>query len=230
MTIWKRLLSIFSHRSAESALDELVPAGLKPSPGEVGTQVSDEEVLALTQARIDALVWGGFEKKSEIFEHIVEAWDWEHDLDRDWLRARIGEQMRRKRDAERQWPATTDNDRLAMAFVALTGRGVIALHNAGYTMQDGLCDVSQALHDAEIDAPEFVGWCFYHQQDVEAVLETQRLYLAFGAFDGEAAQSLAVAEIVQRSLREAGLQTQWSGDIDTRLAIEPFHWQRRGNA
>lgn len=229
MTIWKRLLSIFSHPAAGPALDEPVRAGMKPSPVEVGLKISDEEVFALTQAQIGALVWGGFEKRNEIFEHVVEVWDWEQELDRDWLRLRINEEMRRKRDAERHWPATTDNDRLAAAFVALTGRGVIALHNAGYTMQDGLSDVSEALRDHEIDASEFVGWCFYHQQDVEAVLETQKLYLAFGAFDGEAAQSLAVAEIVQRSLLEAGLVTEWSGDIDTRLAIKPFQWQRRGN-
>ena len=45
-------------------------------------------------------------------------------------------------------------------------------------MSDGISDVSEALANEESD--EFIGYCFYHEQDVGRAINGHGLNLAFG--------------------------------------------------
>lgn len=202
------------------------PLPAAPGPAAASADIGDEQVRALTEAQVRDLVWAGFDTPADVFEQVREAWDWDQPLDTDWLRALVDREARSKRDAEKRWPAQTDNDRLEAAFEALDARGVIALHNAGYTMQDGLSDVAEALHE-RAGAAHLAGYCFYHQQDVEAALEEDALFLAFGDMHGDADQSRAVAQSVVDVLQAHGFAVVWPGDVHARIKIEPFKWQRR---
>ena len=231
MQWWKRMFSGAARREGrnpgegEVARPQASPPAAAGSSGAIAP-VSDEEVRALTEEQVRNLVWAGFDTPADVFEQVREAWDWEQPLDAQWLRALVDREAGDKRDAEKRWPEQTDNDRLAAAFAAMDERGVIALHNAGYTMQDGLSDVAEALHE-RADAGPWIGYCFYHQQDVEGALAEDGLYLAFGDNDGDAEQSRLVAGVVVDALQAAGFSVDWSGDVRTRVKVEPFKWQRR---
>lgn len=84
------------------------------------------------------------------------------ETDEAMLRATAATDFGTKAAAEATWPATTDCDRLDRAFEALSARGVIALHNAGFTIDDGVADVSEVLHRRGRDG--IIGYCFYHEQ------------------------------------------------------------------
>src|SRR5262245_20208383 len=84
-----------------------------------------------------------------------------------------------KRKAERKWPAETDCDRLEQAFRSLREAGVITVENAGYTTSDGHHETDLAV--AREGAGRFHGYVFYHGQDLERVVHSGQLYLAFGS-------------------------------------------------
>ncbi|WP_373271016.1 DUF6891 domain-containing protein [Pseudomonas syringae] len=100
-----------------------------------------------------------------------------------------------------------------------------ALFNAGYTMSDGYSDVAEANHEA----PEghYHGYCFYHGQDVERVVEGGELMIAFGALDDDPAQSVGVGQTVCEALRAAGFQVTWNETDEQRIEIHAMKWQRR---
>ena len=86
------------------------------------------------------------------------------ELDPTEIAAAIDAEVARMHVAQRSWPAVTDCDRLDDAFLALSGRGVITLCNAGNTQSDGYEDFRDALQNSpEPDA--VLGSCFYHFQD-----------------------------------------------------------------
>ncbi|WP_217605708.1 hypothetical protein [Chitinophaga sp. GbtcB8] len=70
--------------------------------------------------------------------------------------------------------------------------GIIALHNAGYTRQDGESDCGHIYSELKAEGITTRGYCFYHTQDLERVIEGHELYVAFGTFE---ADSGAVAAI-----------------------------------
>ncbi|TXH68561.1 MAG: hypothetical protein E6Q88_09845 [Lysobacteraceae bacterium] len=188
--------------------------------------------MASAQAELRRLVWSGFETTDEIVEHIEWTWGWDEPLDTAWLRDELKAEFEKKRRDETSWPTTTDNDRLERAFAALEAHGIIALHNAGYTQQDGMSDVSERSHGARIrDARKsqiITGWCFYTGQDIKTALDSHGLWIAFGDFDGDRDRALSVARTIKRVLEHEGLRVEWNGEPGQRLRISPFDWRKRG--
>ena len=106
--------------------------------------------------------------------------------------------------AQATWPDETDCDRLDASYAALRARGIIALHNAGYTQSDGFSDCAEVYHDLTGDE-EIVGCCFYHEQDLERALEGDGLYIAFGALEKADGADLAIGQVVRDELERVGL-------------------------
>jgi hypothetical protein len=101
------------------------------------------------------------------------------------LRAMIAQAVHQHEVEEATWPAKTDCDRLDAVFTTLEDQGIIALQNAGNTMSEGLSDVFSTYHEAGGAASGYDGYCFYHGQDLENVVEGGYLHLAFGATDDD---------------------------------------------
>jgi hypothetical protein len=183
---------------------------------------TDEYILAA----IRAWVWSGFyapDKVDAMIDDLLE-----EGADEAMLRAAVRPEFDRKAAAEASWPNTTDCDRLDRAFEDLNARGVVALHNAGYTMSDGLDDVSQVLH--ERGRAGVNGYCFYHGQDVKRAVEGGGLMVAFGDFDGDKGGKAEVGRLVKEALQQSGLTVEWNGDPKTRLSMPDFDWKRRSVA
>ena len=181
---------------------------------------------------ITTWVWSGFytpdEVSAMIDDLLVDARIQDMPVDEAdelMLRATAATEFDAKAAAESTWPGTTDCDRLDQAFEALNSRGVIALHNAGYTMGDGVADVSEVLHRRGRDG--IVGYCFYHGQDVERAVAGEGLMVAFGDLDDDPAQRAAVGRLVRDVMQDAGFGVEWDGDPETRLSIANIDWKRR---
>ena len=179
-----------------------------------------EEYLA---DRIRVMVWSGFDDLSDVLEMLEDS-D-EDDADKQMLEEFAESEFQAKREAEAAWPPVTDCTRLDAAFDALNGMGVIALHYAGYTLSDGISDVSEVL--AESDREKVKGYCFYHEQDVERALNGHGLTLAYGDIAETAMGTRAIGELVKAELERQGFVVEWDGDEETRINLPGIVWQRR---
>lgn len=172
-------------------------------------------------------VAGGFvEDEQEMFDNITDMFYGET-LDEAWVKQEIAVQFAAKLKEQATWPEETDVDRLMAAFDELNEQGIIALHNAGYTRQDGESDVWDLHHQLKEDGVDSIGYCFYHAQDLERVIDGQQLYLAFGAFEAGDAAGIAVGEAVFTMLEQYEFQPVWDHSLDNRIAVPGIKWQKR---
>ena len=139
------------------------------------------EIEAYIAECVKIHVWGGFALLDEVYDVI---WDlMEPGADEEALRRFAEAEFKRKREAEEHWPDETDVDRLDQVFSALEKMGVLGLHYAGYTMSDGHTSAAEEL--ALYPSNPFVGYCFYHGQDMERAIEGKGLMLAFDHVQGD---------------------------------------------
>lgn len=174
--------------------------------------------------RIRLWTWSGFyapQRIEEMLEDILEGGE-----DEAALRRAIGDELARKRLAEREWPGVTDCDRLDAIFYRLHEDGICALHDAGYTMSDGYAEVSEVC--AQAPAGHYHGYCFYHGQDVERAVDGAGLTIAFGDLQDRDAAGLEVGRAVAAALSAGGFDVVWDGSMKTRIDLPNLDWQRRG--
>lgn len=186
----------------------------------------DNEAVALDAIR--RYVWSGMHDADEIVEIIDESILEPGQIDQGWLRAEIDKAFRQKWTEEQTWPEVTDCDRLDQVFEALEEQGILALQNAGYTQSDGLSDVAQFYHQAGGERSGIEGYCFYHRQDLERVMESGELWLAFGHVSGEGEPGVEIGRRIKRAFEATGFAVEWDGSIKTRLLVKGIRWQRRG--
>lgn len=153
------------------------------------------------------------------------------------VRAAIDAAFAKHAEDMRSWPAVTDCDRLAKAFLALDQIGILALENCGADLDDGIlraCHVD--LDREEAGAPKSRGYCFFHQQDVMRAVAGTGLMLAYGTFEEADPQKPAaqktqeIGQVVVATLRAHGFEVTWNGSPGSRIALPGFRWQRRGSA
>jgi hypothetical protein len=175
---------------------------------------------------IKAWVWSGFYSPTDVDEMIDDIL--EDDADEAFLRAAIQPEFEKKAEQEKHWPRETDCDRLDAAFSALETQGILALQNAGYTMGDGHQEAFEIMQDR--GRGDFIGYCFYHGQDVERAVAGEGLMIAFDHVDGDVPEKVALGNTVKSTLEKAGFDVEWNGNPDKRISIPKFDWKRRGNA
>ncbi|MGU3494404.1 DUF6891 domain-containing protein [Xanthobacteraceae bacterium A53D] len=171
-------------------------------------------------------IWSGFCGPEDVDGVIEDFLLDEPELDEKALRAEVAEQMAKKAKDEQLWPEVTDCDKLDTAFAALADAKILGLHSAGYTMSDGHDEAAEALADEPEGA--FVGYCFYHGQDIESALDSgDAMFIAYDHVDGDVPDKVAVGETVMAALRAAGLKPDWNGDAKRRIELKDFVWRRR---
>lgn len=173
---------------------------------------------------IKTFVWSGFYSPADVQQAIGDLL--EEGADEAMLRAHVLPEFERKAQAELAWEPETDCDRLDAAFEALEEQGILALHNAGNTMSDGHEDAAAILEES--GSANFIGYCFYHGQDVERALSGGGLLIAFDHIEGDVPEKATIGEAVQAALEAEGLATEWNGDPETRINLPDFEWKRRG--
>lgn len=188
--------------------------------------MDDRRAEALDSIRY--LVWSGHYDRDEVF-NIVDEDVFESDgEDEVWLGRAVAREFRKKREAERGWPAITNCDRLDRVFESLQGRGILTRHRCGLTIQDGL-DVIEGLYaEAGGKRSGLTGYCFYHLQDMEGAMEGDGgLWLAFGSFFPSRKGAVAVGQLVREEFERVGFPVKWDGTAESRIYLKGFRWQRR---
>ncbi len=170
----------------------------------------------------------GFDSDAEILQSV---WDYaiedEDQLDERWLKQVIAGYYGRHQEESKNWKRPTDFDRLAKVFDELNSEGIIALHKAGYTKQDGYSDVGEVIHMLDRSIKP-IGYCFYHTQDLERAIDPaiRNLFLAFDDIRQDDKNAILIGKTIVSKLNESGLKTEWDGTIDQRIEIKDIHWQK----
>lgn len=199
-----------------------------PKLKEMSSSNMSDQLDAEILLEIDWRVRAGFYDKSDLMRIICEEIYAREDIDEALVSKSIDVRIKKHEADQKVWPAVTDCDRLDSAFAALNKRGVIALQNAGNTQTDGY-EIAEVYHEEHPNPKSVIGYCFYHNQDLERVVDGDVLYLSFGPVDPkeEASKGVEVGNIIREELQKAGLKVEWNGTFDDRLRVIDLVWQRR---
>jgi len=151
--------------------------------------------------------------------------------------------------AQENWPAETDCDRLDSAFAELEQNGIFCRQDYMDCQTCGRAELTMEMLDAVQAGGMPRGYCFFHNQDTDRVLETGLLYLAYGSGPGseeigaarkEIAQptddltdspayeqaALTIGHEIAATLRRHGFTVRWTESVGARIAVQ-IDWQRR---
>lgn len=113
-----------------------------------------------------------------------------------------------------------DHARLASAFAALAGDGIVGRMDFTCCQTCGHAEIG----DERGPARDERGYTFFHQQDTERIADGL-LYLAYGAFAPETAEEAIAGTVVER-LRAEGLEVTWSGETTARIEVAVGDWRK----
>lgn len=175
---------------------------------------------------IDISVKSGFYDKEDILSNI-EDYLYEIPFDHEWIRQQINKAYSERLKEQSTWPKITDFDKLVKAFDKLNSSGIVALHNAGITKQDGEGDCED-IHDGLLKKRiQTRGFCYYHWQDVARVVHDDNLFTGFGDFNNNDKDCLEIGKQVASALESVGFKLNWDKTIATRIEITNINWQKR---
>lgn len=171
----------------------------------------------------------GFESIEDIIENALEEVEdegWENEISEDWIRETITREYSKNEAESKKWSHPTDPERLHAVFDKLCKNRIVALHNAGYTQSDAIYDVQDVWKDLEDEGMKPIGYCYYHGQDMERVIETGTLCIGFyGEKENNDKDAIAIGNKVASALKEAGFTIEWNGTASRRIEIPDFKWQ-----
>ena len=185
-----------------------------------------KELLDEIEFEITTLINSGFYKEDEILE-IIEEQFIDEDFSLDSIEEIISEKYSEKIASEEEWSKITDFDKLKDCFKDLTKEKIIAIHNAGYSLDEGIQDSFQVFYYLQDKKLKSEGFCFYHFQDIERAIESNCIFLAFGDFENSEKKSLKIGKKIVNILNKNGFTAIWNEDVNKRIKIKPFYWKKR---
>jgi hypothetical protein len=129
-------------------------------------------------------------------------------------------------DAQRNWPAVTDCDRLDQAFADLDRSGIVARQNFTCCQNCGHAEIGDEIAAAKRSGTRPIGYTFFHWQTTDHAVEDGNLYLYYGAVAGDGAASVRIGRVIVATLERQGLAVDWNGSLDKAIHVK-LKWQRR---
>ena len=176
--------------------------------------------------QITTSIKSGFYDKEIVIEN-VEDYLYNIPYDKEWTKKQIENIYSARIKEQEDWESITDFDKLAQAFDKLNSNGIISLHNAGMTKQDGEGDCEEIYIELKEKGIEAKGFCYYHWQDIERVVDDGNLFIGFGDFKNNDKDALAIGNQIALTLESFGLKLNWDKTINTRIEIINLKWQKR---
>jgi len=171
----------------------------------------------------------GFDSLEDIITDALEAVEdegWESEISEEWIRNTLGKEYAKYEAASKSWQHPTDTEKLHTVFDNLCKEKIVALHNAGYTQSDAIYDVQDVWQDLEDNGVKPVGYCYYHGQDLERVIETGTLCIGFyGEKEKNDKEAILIGHKVVAQLKEQGFTVNWDGSGSKRIEVVDFNWQ-----
>lgn len=171
----------------------------------------------------------GFDSLEDIIDDSIAAVEdegWESEISEEWLSEAITHEYEKHLSESKRWEHPTDTEKLHTVFDYLNQENIVALHNAGYTQSDAIYDANDVWKDIEDEGGKPVGFCYYHGQDLERVIEKGVLLLGFqGAHDKNEKESIIIGNKVSTALKNAGFEINWNNTASKRIEVVNFKWQ-----
>jgi hypothetical protein len=169
------------------------------------------------------------EEIKEIVIEQVEDNEFEDEISEEWVNSLVDVEFEKLKAESKSWTRPTDTDKLIKAFDELCNLKIIALHNAGYTTSEGeeeVVAVEEALIESGVKSK---GYCFYHEQDLERVIDPEQnnLLIAFQKVDNSDDKiTLEVGKLVTETLKKNGFEVNWNEDVNKKIEISNFTWRK----
>ncbi len=120
--------------------------------------------------------------------------------------------------------------KLENAFARLADEKIVAIHNCGYDIGEGVNDAFELyvhLHNNKFLSE---GFCFYTFEDIEEAICEDKLKITFGDFENNEEKALEIGQIVFKYLKEENFNINWDGTINNQIEINPFKWDKSYNS
>ena len=182
----------------------------------------NQELMDEINYEIQILIKSGFYSDDEILEIIDDEFI-EEDLSEDLILKLFLENKEKigliEEDSE-------DFINLRNAFCDLTKEKIISIHNAGYDIEEGIQDSFELFTHLKNNKYSPIGFCFYTFEDIENVIEDNRLCIAFGDFEYDEEKGLKIAQKVAETLKVNGFDIDWNDSVDELIEIKNFCWKK----
>ena len=182
----------------------------------------NQELMDEINYEIQILIKSGFYSDDEILEIIDDEFI-EEDLSEDLILKLFLENKENIGVAEED---SEDFLNLRNAFYDLTKEKIISIHNAGYDIEEGIQDSFELFTHLKNNKYSPIGFCFYTFEDIENVIEDNRLCIAFGDFEYDEEKGLKIAQKVAETLKVNGFDIDWNDSVDELIEIKDFCWKK----
>ena len=187
--------------------------------------------------RVRLAVAGGYDPPDQIIEDLVELVEYDPDAHEyiaglglpltEHMTTLVNDALALHNAAEASFPEVTDCDRLDSAFDQLATSGILTGQDVGMTMSDVRDDMWAAVDQARRRGQGARGWVAFHRQDVDRVVDTGTLCIAYAAATDLDDDFRLIGTEVAEALRSAGFEVDWNGDPARRIELHGLAWQKR---
>ncbi|MDO5848732.1 MAG: hypothetical protein Q4P18_04295 [Methanobrevibacter sp.] len=175
----------------------------------------DENIIEELDLMHENLVRSGFFDEDEILEILEEQFMDEDGIDFDNLTIELMDS------------SNSNFSRLEEAFTALSKEGIIAVHNCGYDIEEGVNDAFELLVHLKNNKFDPIGFCFYTFEDIEEAISEDKLNITFGDFNNNESEALEIGKTVKHVLGSFDFNVVWDGSVDNQIVINPFVWDKK---
>ena len=119
--------------------------------------------------------------------------------------------------------------KLENAFAGLAGENIVAIHNCGYDIEEGVADAFELFVHLNNNKFMAEGFCFYTFEDVEEAIEEVKLKITFGDFENDEDKALEIGKTVSKYLKDENFEIVWDETINNQIEINPFKWDKSYN-
>ena len=116
-------------------------------------------------------------------------------------------------------------NKLEKVFKALAGEDIVAIHNCGYDIEEGVADAFELYVHLVNNKFNPKGFCFYTFEDVEDAIWDEKLKITFGDFENSEDKALEIGKTVEKCLSNE-FSIDWDGTINNQIEINPFKWDK----
>lgn len=190
------------------------------------------------ESNLRCLIHGGCHDLDEVKESFIESYLDPSELSDEDVEALTDLVERRYADKlaeEQSWQGPVLFEVLDQAFTEINAHdGVVAMHDAGFTRDDGIDEVAQECRARGGSAAGVLGGVFYTSQDRDTAIEAGILRLAYFALGRDAetcdARIAVIMPKIMQRLQAAGLPATWDGNQESTIEITPVVWRKRSPA
>lgn len=170
----------------------------------------------------------GFYSHEDIYERVWDLFTYDgFTIEPSWLSSVVSNEMKLHENRSLEWSESTDFQKLVKAFNSLRKLGVVSLHHAGFTKQDGDYDCCVLLEELSDLGYLLKGYCFYNEQDITAVNDNMgTLHIGFYSKESNEQEAIIIGQLIIKELQAVGFETSWNNSVDQRIAINNFLWQK----